>query len=370
MSRNPIAAYTHRGGFRMGQVEFKDFLWEALMDPSASVTMGDTAENLALRFNVNGGGVPDWTKALEVVIFLERAVKHPLIKRADRVSKKKVAHKVLVKHSDEIEAPFTDWLAAGLEGWCQFFSEPGAGSDLAGLQTRADRDGDDGRDHRPDRGSDRLGARVRGRGRRLLPRLELPHLRCPLRPAPGPGRGDQRRGAGALPPGGADPRAAAVRPEAGRVDLPFPLLVQPAMTSTAPAERPARYRGLDGLRAIAVTLAMVLLAVGVILYIPNELVNDGVFTPQMLLVPGFATVGDHIPEDLRLKKTVGRLATYLQGYGDLLLRVGLVTLAEGERFNKDIAGSKLIVIDQCGHVPNVEKPGEFNAAVLKFLSEQ
>ena len=28
MSRNPIAAYTHRGGFRMGQVEFKDFLWE------------------------------------------------------------------------------------------------------------------------------------------------------------------------------------------------------------------------------------------------------------------------------------------------------------------------------------------------------
>ena len=35
----------------------------------------------------------------------------------------------------------------------------------------------------------------------------------------------------------------------------------------------------------------------------------------------FATVGDHIPEDLRLKKTVGRLATYLQGYGDVLVRV-------------------------------------------------
>ena len=33
-----------------------------------------------------------------------------------------------------------------------------------------------------------------------------------------------------------------------------------------------------------------------------------------------ATVGDHIPEPLRLKKTVGRLATYLQGYGDLLVR--------------------------------------------------
>lgn len=34
----------------------------------------------------------------------------------------------------------------------------------------------------------------------------------------------------------------------------------------------------------------------------------------------FATVGDHIPEDRRLMKTVGRLATYLQAYGALLVR--------------------------------------------------
>jgi probable F420-dependent oxidoreductase len=34
----------------------------------------------------------------------------------------------------------------------------------------------------------------------------------------------------------------------------------------------------------------------------------------------FATVGDHLPEPLRLKKTVGRLATYLQAYGDLMVR--------------------------------------------------
>jgi probable F420-dependent oxidoreductase len=32
-----------------------------------------------------------------------------------------------------------------------------------------------------------------------------------------------------------------------------------------------------------------------------------------------ATVGDHLPEPLRLKKTVGRLGTYLQGYGDLMV---------------------------------------------------
>lgn len=34
-----------------------------------------------------------------------------------------------------------------------------------------------------------------------------------------------------------------------------------------------------------------------------------------------ATVGDHIPYETQLKKTVGRLSTYLQGYGDLLVRV-------------------------------------------------
>ncbi len=53
MSRNPIAAYTHRSGFRMGQVEFKDFLWEALLDPCANLTMGGTAEELAKRHKVS-----------------------------------------------------------------------------------------------------------------------------------------------------------------------------------------------------------------------------------------------------------------------------------------------------------------------------
>jgi acetyl-CoA C-acetyltransferase len=52
MSRNPIASYTHRGGFRLGQVEFKDFLWEALMDPAPRANMGDTAENLARQYQI------------------------------------------------------------------------------------------------------------------------------------------------------------------------------------------------------------------------------------------------------------------------------------------------------------------------------
>ncbi|HEX2575752.1 MAG TPA: TIGR03857 family LLM class F420-dependent oxidoreductase [Aquihabitans sp.] len=34
----------------------------------------------------------------------------------------------------------------------------------------------------------------------------------------------------------------------------------------------------------------------------------------------FATIGDHLSEEARLKKSVGRLGTYLQGYGELLVR--------------------------------------------------
>ncbi|WP_216908528.1 TIGR03857 family LLM class F420-dependent oxidoreductase [Nocardia noduli] len=49
----------------------------------------------------------------------------------------------------------------------------------------------------------------------------------------------------------------------------------------------------------------------------------------------FATVGDHLPEELRLKKTVARLATYLQGYGDLLVRTNDWDPAVLQRFRAD-----------------------------------
>ncbi len=53
MSRNPVAAYTHRAGFRMGQVDFRDFLWEATKDTAPAASMGDTAENLARRYGIS-----------------------------------------------------------------------------------------------------------------------------------------------------------------------------------------------------------------------------------------------------------------------------------------------------------------------------
>lgn len=49
----------------------------------------------------------------------------------------------------------------------------------------------------------------------------------------------------------------------------------------------------------------------------------------------FATIGDHLPEEQRLKKTVGRLATYLQLYGDLMVRTNHWDPAVLERFRAD-----------------------------------
>ncbi len=68
-----------------------------------------------------------------------------------------------------------------------------------------------------------------------------------------------------------------------------------------------------------------------------------------------ATVGDHLPEELRLRKTVGRLATYLQGYGDLMVRVNGWDPAVLERFRADpVVGSTPGALDATGTVDVLE----------------
>lgn len=49
----------------------------------------------------------------------------------------------------------------------------------------------------------------------------------------------------------------------------------------------------------------------------------------------FATIGDHIHPDIRLKKTVGRLATYLQAYGDLMVSTNSWDPQVLKRFRED-----------------------------------
>jgi hypothetical protein len=47
---------------------------------------------------------------LELVIFLDRTVHAPQVRRAEASSRTKVAHVVPIRHRDEVEAPITDWL--------------------------------------------------------------------------------------------------------------------------------------------------------------------------------------------------------------------------------------------------------------------
>lgn len=90
----------------------------------------------------------------------------------------------------------------------------------------------------------------------------------------------------------------------------------------------------------------------------------------------FATVGDYLPEPLRLKKTVGRIATYLQGYGDLLVRTNGWDPAVLERFRADaVVGSMAGAIDQLATDEQLEHiagliPDEWLAASATGTAER
>ena len=69
----------------------------------------------------------------------------------------------------------------------------------------------------------------------------------------------------------------------------------------------------------------------------------------------YATIPDTIPEDLRLKKTVGRLATYLQGYGDLMVRTNGWDPDVLARFRADaVVQSVPGAIDEMADTPTLE----------------
>jgi probable F420-dependent oxidoreductase len=68
----------------------------------------------------------------------------------------------------------------------------------------------------------------------------------------------------------------------------------------------------------------------------------------------FATVGDHIPEQKRIMKLVGRMGTYLQGYGDLLVRTNGWDPAVLERFLEDPVVSSVRGLDVVGTPEQLE----------------
>jgi len=69
--------------------------------------------------------------------------------------------------------------------------------------------------------------------------------------------------------------------------------------------------------------------------VKNAAVDAGRDPDDVKVWSCFATVTDEVPEERRLMKTVGRLATYLQGYGDLMVSTNNWDPAVLERFRAD-----------------------------------
>jgi pimeloyl-ACP methyl ester carboxylesterase len=45
-----------------------------------------------------------------------------------------------------------------------------------------------------------------------------------------------------------------------------------------------------------------------------------------------------------------------------------IPVEDAEKFHRDISGAKLVIIPQCGHLPEEEKPDEFTVSILDFMS--
>jgi alkylation response protein AidB-like acyl-CoA dehydrogenase len=79
----------------------------------------------------------------QAAIFAEEAARLGLSANAFAVGISMAGPTIISHGTEEQRRRFLPPMRRGDEVWCQLFSEPGAGSDLAGLSTRAARDGDE-----------------------------------------------------------------------------------------------------------------------------------------------------------------------------------------------------------------------------------
>ena len=79
----------------------------------------------------------------EARIYAQEEVRFDASASVFAVAIQMVGPTIMAHGTDDQKAFFLTRMLRGDDIWCQLFSEPGAGSDLAGLTTRAERDGDE-----------------------------------------------------------------------------------------------------------------------------------------------------------------------------------------------------------------------------------
>ena len=136
LAANLVGEYADLGGAGGPGREHEGFdvrqRWEKVLGAAGWIGLGWPTEH-------GGRGA----SLVQQVVFAEEYARAGAPARVGHIGENLLAPTVIAFGTPEQQQRFLPAILAGDELWCQGYSEPNAGSDLANVQTRADRDGDE-----------------------------------------------------------------------------------------------------------------------------------------------------------------------------------------------------------------------------------